>query len=602
MQDKDCGVAFVERERGSFLQKLAEYRSVLLQAKACTVFPDLMDAFDASIKKVEVLREDVQNGKLKIALVGAFSDGKTSTVAGFLRHADSTMKIAESESSDEIVSYSPENIPVDVPPCEFIDTPGLFGQKFSKITEDYISQAHIILFVVNATNPLKESHKPTVEWLMRTLKKFDNTIFVINRMDDVCDYTDPEDYEQKAKTKTKVLRQNVERFCGLTGENSIDDLNVVCIASNPGNKGLSENGAGGRNYWLTADHLEKYEQYSRMSALRQMVGCVLSRTYPRKLIENSALAAVEEEARRNCERLDEELTGMKDAVIPEKKRMIEALSDDLSDAKDDLNRAIRPCRNELVALENSVCEKIRLATAESFTTTVRDVLGGDGDEIGYKLSGQISDILRDHFEGIAVSLTKKIEDDVAIGNSNVGTALAAVKTGANTIGKLGKGVDKQLVFAARDLLGKLGIVIKFKPWQAAKLADFASKGVPMISGAISLLTDIGGMVADSRADKKLQGAKQDLDKLIRKMFKPIYDALSDRESNGEFFKIFAPQVIEIEKEVSRTRDELEQLEKACSEIAELRKKIDVFWLDDDKHLGQTDKSAKKGWFRRVFSN
>ena len=160
------------QKKDEFLSKLDSFGVLLCEAKEKAVSPELEESFGKTIRKVDGLKNDIRAGKLKIALVGAFSDGKTSTVAGLIGHSDPSMKIAEEESSDEIVFYAPENIDADVPPCEFVDTPGLFGQKFSQKTKDYVSQAHVVLYVVNATNPLKDSHKDTVLWLMNTLLKF----------------------------------------------------------------------------------------------------------------------------------------------------------------------------------------------------------------------------------------------------------------------------------------------------------------------------------------------------------------------------------------------------------------------------------------------
>ena len=115
-----------------FVEKLDKFSNLLTEAKKRTFSEELEKSFESSIEKVASLKNSIQDGKLRIALVGAFSDGKTSTVAGFLGHADSNMKIAEEESSDEVIEYKPENIDENLPPCLFVDTPGLFGQKYSE--------------------------------------------------------------------------------------------------------------------------------------------------------------------------------------------------------------------------------------------------------------------------------------------------------------------------------------------------------------------------------------------------------------------------------------------------------------------------------------
>ena len=582
------------QKKAEFLSKLDSFGALLSEAKGKAVSPELEEAFGKTIQKVEDLKKDIKAGKLKIALVGAFSDGKTSTVAGLIGHSDPSMKIAEEESSDEIVCYSPENIDADVPPCEFDDTPGLFGNKFSQKTKDYVSQAHIVLYVVNATNPLKESHRGIVSWLMNTLHKFDNAIFVINRMDDVCDYTDSEDFDRIQKTKISYLIDNVARYCNMSSfDERIKSLNIVCISSDPGAKGLMDDENGRVNYWLTPEHREKYELYSRMPNLRRMVSDVVRNTLPDVLMRNVALVAVKEEVRVNCELLQDELRQLKEAVLPEILKMVNTLEGDLKTAQEDLRREIRPCRRELETLEKGVCGKIRDATLESFAAVIEDDIGS-GEDCGYKIHGKIQDILSDHFGRIVTQTWEKMSSDIELGETNVSAAMDSVKKGAATIGNLAKGVDKAVIFGARELHGKIGIVIKFKPWQATKLANFASKTVPVIGAAVSLVADIGSMIAQNIQAQKLAKAKSDLVRALQEMFKGIYDDLNDE---AKFYKNLTPQVLELGQQVENARQQQMDLKNASRECEDMRRKLSTFWSSDgDVGIKVGATSAKKSFF------
>ena len=175
-----------------------------------------------SIKKIENAKRIVKNDKISVVLVGAFSDGKTSVAAGWLNEKFDNMKIASDESSDEILCYTPTTIPEG---CQIVDTPGLFGNKvgadedggqilLSDITKRFISEANLILYVVTAKNPIKDSHKECIRWILKDLNKLSSTIFVINRMDDVADLTDEEDYSLQVKIKTENLKGKLLE-CGL---------------------------------------------------------------------------------------------------------------------------------------------------------------------------------------------------------------------------------------------------------------------------------------------------------------------------------------------------------------------------------------------------
>nr|WP_187854493.1 GTPase [Helicobacter pylori] len=73
--------------------------------------------------KIRNAMENVAGQKLKVALVGGFSCGKTSIAAAWIERLDKSMKIDHEESSDEVKIY---NIDDEI---ELVDTPGLFGFK-----------------------------------------------------------------------------------------------------------------------------------------------------------------------------------------------------------------------------------------------------------------------------------------------------------------------------------------------------------------------------------------------------------------------------------------------------------------------------------------
>ena len=79
-----------------------------------------------AVEKLDSAIGSIHDDTLSIVLVGAFSDGKTSVVAGWLNEEFDNMKIDSDESSDEILKYTPTSLPDG---CKIVDTPGLFGNK-----------------------------------------------------------------------------------------------------------------------------------------------------------------------------------------------------------------------------------------------------------------------------------------------------------------------------------------------------------------------------------------------------------------------------------------------------------------------------------------
>ena len=141
---------------------------------------------DASLlEKLKIALASANQGVLKVALIGGFSEGKTSIASAWLERLDQSMKISQQESSNEVKIYRLGN---DI---ELIDTPGLFGfkeqqneagaiEKYKETTRKYVSEAHLVLYVMNSANPVKESHREDLQWLFRELNLLPRTVFVLS--------------------------------------------------------------------------------------------------------------------------------------------------------------------------------------------------------------------------------------------------------------------------------------------------------------------------------------------------------------------------------------------------------------------------------------
>ncbi len=73
--------------------------------------------------KINSAIQSATDQKLRVALVGGFSEGKTSIAATWIERLDKSMKIDHQESSDAVKIYDIDN------EIELVDTPGLFGFK-----------------------------------------------------------------------------------------------------------------------------------------------------------------------------------------------------------------------------------------------------------------------------------------------------------------------------------------------------------------------------------------------------------------------------------------------------------------------------------------
>ena len=507
-----------------------------------------------TLKKLDNAKTIMQNDKISVVLVGAFSDGKTSVIAGWLNEKMDNMKIDSAESSDEILCYTPSSIPEG---CQIVDTPGLFGEKkdgdnivLSSKTKKYISEANLILYVVAAKNPIKESHKESIRWIMRDLNKLSSTIFVINRMDDVADVTDEEDFSRQANIKTENLHSKLAD-CGLTPE-EIAQVPVVCISAAPGGKDI--------DVWK--DYREEYLRRSHLAALENATNEIL-KTSREQILTKTGCDILNDEITKTLANLREESKKM-ERCLKEEKETVGRNRKDVDKLRAQLLNSRKEIKAELMALENRKVSAIRAASMDNFRDVVEAQIGLLPGQEGYLLSEEINMIFENHcmqqkekINKTIQSIQKDCEKHNSVMERLLPDGLSSVSHGFKHLGNLGTDVLKSGVFKSRDLLGKVGLKIKFKPWQATKIANFASKSLPIIGIGIQL-------VADYKANKKAEDqanefakAKNDLITEIITTLKGLRDQLDD---DATYFEVYAPYYLELVDNVEKMEQTLVEQE------------------------------------------
>ncbi|GAA8002956.1 hypothetical protein HpMS63_10280 [Helicobacter pylori] len=233
--------------------------------------------------KIHNAMENVVGQKLKVALVGGFSEGKTSIAAAWLDRLDESMKIAHQESSDAVKIYDIDN------EMDLVDTPGLYRfkakehdsgkiERYKDITKKYVSESHLILYALNPSNPIKESHKDDLNWLFRTLNLLSRTIFVISRFDEEADIEDEEDYNKRFKIKKENIQNRLNDLISLSEKES---LSIVAVAANPYDLGVE--------HWLK--HKEEFQKLSHIKTLQDAT--------QKKIKENGGKLTIIEEAKKS---------------------------------------------------------------------------------------------------------------------------------------------------------------------------------------------------------------------------------------------------------------------------------------------------------------
>ncbi|MFL9707971.1 LeoA/HP0731 family dynamin-like GTPase [Aeromonas veronii] len=508
----------------------------------------------SELQKIDSAVQAVESDVLRIALLGAFSDGKTSVIAAWLGKVMADMNIDMDESSDRLAIYSPEGLPEK---CEIVDTPGLFGDKdksvdgeqvmYEDLTKRYISEAHLILYVVDATNPLKESHYDIVKWVLRDLNKLSSTIFVINKMDEVTDLTEQVLFDAQATIKKDNLKGKLQRAANLSSD-EMARLNIVCLASNPNGRGLP--------FWFGKP--EHYESRSRINDLKAMTTEVLRNNVPAMLIAKTGLDVVRDVVGQHVLRAEEQLEQLK--VFAEQNAEESArISQDIATGRREVKRLAGELFEELQNLEKGLLGKLRPLGLENIREFLEDELGYTEEGIGFKLNLKIKGAIDRSFDQsskvtcrISQDIGRQLNSSESFLNAMGDSALKSMGGAAKGIANLSPDIIKGAVFAARDALSAVtGIAIKFKPWQATKIAGAISKWAGPAGAAITLTSDLLSAYKAHELEQELKSAKESIAEVIKSAFKDIYNIIGDDEKLLDFF---APQLKAFEKIVETVEE------------------------------------------------
>ncbi len=425
--------------------------------------------------KIHNAMENVAGQKLKVALVGGFSEGKTSIAAAWIERLDKSMKIDHQESSDAVKIYDIDN------EIELVDTPGLFGfkekitdsgkiERYKDITKKYISEAHLILYALNPSNPIKESHKDDLNWLFRTLNLLSRTIFVISRFDEEADIEDEEDYNKRFKIKKENIQSRLNDLISLSEEEK-ESLIIVAVAANPFDLGVE--------HWLK--HQEEFQKLSHIKALQDAT--------QKKIKENGGKLTIIEETKKSV---------IQDVVYRQMPPAKQALQD-INGEMERLNKTLEKRRKDLQNLNSEISQariNLKEFITRYFSDLIRQVSGTSLETFNDFAMREIGD------KGI--NIETKVQNEFERQTQGIVNEIAKIETGFNAdmsffekhagaFGKIGIDLLKQSGFinatnikAARDGIVAVAkftgidLALKFKPWGAIKLASNLNKALPLI--------------------------------------------------------------------------------------------------------------------------
>lgn len=442
-----------------------------------------VDIDDSLIKKLNNAINDVETKKLKVALIGGFSEGKTSIAAAWIEKLDkSNMKISHQESSDEVLVYEVGN---DI---ELIDTPGLFGfkekfnsdinavEKYKDITEKYVSEAHLVLYVMNSVNPIKDSHKEDLNWLFRTLNLLPRTVFVLSKFDEVVDVEDDSRYKKDLEIKKSNVINRLKDLINLN-DSEVSEISIVGVSANPFDMGIE--------HWLS--NIEDFKRLSHIKTLQDETSS--------KIEKNGGVVAIANETKKTI------IKDILEKQVPISRELNQRILEELgklSEISTIMNREIQSLEPEIRAKKLALKE----FTIDTFTNLIRQAQGTSLETFGEFYEQEIGS------EGINLNTKIQIEFERQIGsvvqslntietnfNAEIGTFNKVIsnygKQGVNYLSKSGL-INNTTILGTRDMLTSamktigLDLSIKFKPYGAINLAKGVNGALVVLGFALEL--------------------------------------------------------------------------------------------------------------------
>jgi len=507
---------------------------------------------DELIEKLNRAILDSESRKLKVTLIGGFSQGKTSIAAAWLENYDkSSMKISAAESTDDINIYEYDD---DV---MLVDTPGLFGfkedaneKKFRDKTKGYLSEADLILYVMDPENPIKESHRDLFDWLFKRLGLLSRTIFVINMFDSVCDIKDEEDYEDMLDIKKQDILSRLIEFGIIESHMSIP---VVAVSSDPMERGIEE-------YWL--NHIQEYRTLSHIGELQAATFNTIKQfsdkneivVKKQKSIIKDVLGDKLPSVTKNLYTANQELT-----------KLQESFNDIESDFLKQRGKLFS-ARTELRAFVTDYYTDLILRLKKTTPDTIEEFfdanIGKDGILIENTIRGEIElklETLSADLEGLNQGINMTVEH-----YTNVIGKLAegSVRQGANYLKNVGIKVTNKQVLAVRDLLLPS---LKFKPYGAIKVADKITKGFSIFGAALGIGLEVWDSYSDMRKKEEFERAIQNIVGQLEDQRQEYYELFND---NDRFVERCVPAYSELAGQIETLNNQILERQKYLNDFEE----------------------------------
>jgi len=523
------------------LNKLEELKSKVLKPVLEIEDIKVDEAFKS---KVDNTFKQLEDEKFVIAMFGSFSDGKSSIIKSIT--GESNIAISPVPTTDKVEEYNYDNSLI------IVDTPGLFSENdiHSETTRKYISEANLIIYVIDSENPIKDSQKETVKWLLKDLDKIDSTLFVINKMDVIVDLEDEEDYEEGSNIKKEVVADTLKQLGVEPNYN-----NILAIASDPYGNGL--------DYWQ--NNRKMYDDISRVPQLKEKLDEYIEK-YKGTLLFSNVNSVVQDclneisKVLTDKKELNKNIIEIKTSQIEDANNKLEQLKQDVDNSYNNIKDRIKNLRTEYINQLN------RINNLQEYNSFYNEYIGEDN----YILNDEIDNIIKQETED-SMEEQKRISQELEnqaekynITNNNMMKKI---------LGETSSKFTKSIRLVPKDKLANgikifrdtTKIPIKFKPWGIQKLA----KNLQFGSAALGVGLEVFKAYSEAKKKQELNSFLSKNKEFINHFFKELNDKIEYKT----YVEIYFPILNESQENIKLIQEELRKLSDTNSKIEEVEENI-----------------------------
>lgn len=435
-------------------------------------------------------------------------------------------------------------------------------EKYKDITQKYVSEAHLVLYVMNSVNPIKESHKDDLNWLFRTLNLLPRTVFVLSKFDDVADVEDEQSFNNEFIVKKDNVVNRLKELINLN-DKEILNLSIVAVAANPFDMGM--------DHWL--NELDTFKKLSHISSLQHATADKIKTNggsnalvvETKKSIIQDVLCKQLPASQQLNEKINQEIDKLDNIRQVINKNML-SLQPKISETKIILREFITEYFSNLIL-------QAKGTSLETFNRFFEKEIGSEGININTKIQNE--------FERQIGSVNLELQKIETNFNAEIEsfnkTIRACGKQGLNYLSK-SKIINKDTVLATRDILVTgaktigldIGKYLKFKPWGATKLANGTGAALAVIGLAVELW--------DSYEQKQKEIEFQKAISTMVTNFEKQRSEILDLINSENFISNFFPTYIELQNKLQNINQDIasmNEIQQSFRKWVEMGEIIDV---------------------------